>query len=132
MMKLKTHPAQPPSGSSVSKSTLTALLFIVRATEFETELFRGAWVDQLVEWLTLDFSSGQDLRVLRSSPAQWRVYLRLFLLLSPSFCPSIPHALSLSLSKINNSLKKYKRLICSHVSFLDPQSKGELIKDQRE
>ena len=32
-------------------------------------MLRGAWVAQLVKYLTLDFISGHDLEVVRSSPA---------------------------------------------------------------
>ena len=31
-------------------------------------LTRGTWVSQSVEYLTLDFGSGHDLRIVRSSP----------------------------------------------------------------
>ena len=35
---------------------------------FKNKKMRGAWVAQSVEHLTLDFGSGHDLRVVRSSP----------------------------------------------------------------
>jgi len=35
----------------------------------KNSLMRGAWVAQSVRHLTLDFGSGHDLRVMRSSPA---------------------------------------------------------------
>jgi len=44
------------------KDSTKKLLEIIRE-------FRGAWVVQLVKHPTLGFSSGDDLRVMRSSPA---------------------------------------------------------------
>ena len=67
---------------------------------------------QLVKHQTLDFSSGHDLRVLRSSPASRSALSRVFefLFLSPS--PSFPLCeLPLSFSQINKYLKKQKQRI---------------------
>ena len=67
----------------------------------------GAWVAQLVECLTLGFSSGQDLRVLGSSLALVSVLSRESACPSPSaplltrVCTHSPLSLSLSLSQIN-------------------------------
>ena len=67
---------------------------------------------QLFKCLTLDFSSGHGLRVMRSSPASGtmlmeRVCLKFSLL---SLCPysllTLAHVLSLSLSKMNKFFKK--------------------------
>ena len=65
-----------------------------------TNIKRGTWVAQLVKHLTLDFSSGCDLMVLRLSPL-------IGLHVEPawdSLCPS-PTRLFLSL-KINTFLKR--------------------------
>ena len=35
---------------------------------FKEEIKRGTWVAQLVEHLTLDFSSGHDFKVMKLSP----------------------------------------------------------------
>lgn len=35
----------------------------------ETDMFTGAWMSQLVDWLTLDFGSVHDLTVVGWSPA---------------------------------------------------------------
>ena len=40
---------------------------------FKNSRTEGAWVAQSVECLTLDFSSGHDLRVVGSSPASGSV-----------------------------------------------------------
>ena len=37
--------------------------------QMQLKIFRGAWVDQLIEHLTLDFGSDHDLRVVGSSPS---------------------------------------------------------------
>ena len=62
--------------------------------------FSGTWVAQLVEYLTLDFGSGHNLRVMESSSmlgsALSRVHLRFSL--SPSVS-SAAHACSFYLSK---------------------------------
>ena len=66
-------------------------------------LFRGAWVAQSVKCATLDFGSGQDLLVVRSSP-EWgstptvQSLLEIFSLHPPL---SAPPLLTLSLSKLN-------------------------------
>ena len=70
---------------------------------------RSAWVAQLVKRLTLGFSSGHDLRVVRSSPTLGSALSGESL--SPCPCPSpcalsLSHVLSLSLSQINKPLKK--------------------------
>ena len=39
----------------------------------DTEDIKGAWVAQLVKYLTLDFSSDLGLRVVSSSPTLWSV-----------------------------------------------------------
>ena len=70
---------------------------------------RGAWVAQLVKPLTLGFSSGSDLRVVRSSPAepQHGVCLRFSPFLSPS--PSAPPTTyCLSSSQISKYVKSSK------------------------
>ena len=54
--------------------------------------FRGAWVAQLVEHPTLGFSSGHDLKVVRSSPVSGSVLSGESLSLHPSSL----HALSLN------------------------------------
>ena len=64
--------------------------------KLENTNFRGNWVAQLIKCPTLDFSSGQDLRMVRSSPsassAQGGVCLRFSLSFSLS---TLTHALSL-------------------------------------
>ena len=54
----------------------------------------GAWVAQLVKHLTLDFHSGHDLRVVRSSPcwalcSVWNLLVPLSLLLPPDLTFSL-------------------------------------------
>ena len=53
----------------------------------------GAWVAQLVEHLTLDFTSGHDLRVVGMSLGSVQSLLEI---LSGSLCPS-PHSCSFSI-----------------------------------
>ena len=64
-----------------------------------TKRMQGLWVAQSVKHLTLDFSSGHDLRVLRlssrSDSAQWGVCLGFFSL-SLSLCSASPLILFLS------------------------------------
>ena len=78
---------------------------------FKGTILGGTWVSQLVKRPTLDFSSGQDLRVLGFEPCArlctnsvepaWDS-------LSPSLCPSPAPSLVLTLSK-QIKLKKKKR-----------------------
>ena len=44
-------------------------VFFCRYIFLLREMKRGAWVAQLIECLTLDLSSGLDLKVVSSSPA---------------------------------------------------------------
>ena len=70
---------------------------------------RGVWVSQSVKKLTLDFSSGPDIRVVRSSPtpgSALSVVWSLLRILSLSLCSSPPHWLAHS--KINKSLNNNK------------------------
>ena len=64
-------------------------------------LFWGTWVARFIKPLTLDFSSGQDLRVVRLSPsvsmAMHGACLRVSL--SLSLCPSPHHSYTLFLKK---------------------------------
>ena len=63
---------------------------------------------QSVTWPTLDFGSGHDLRVLRSSPASGSALSRESAsVFSVSFCPPTS-ALSLFLSNKHTNLKKKK------------------------
>ena len=70
---------------------------------------RGTWVVQLAKHLTLDFGSGHDLRVMRSSPKSGSTFSMesawdsLSLSLSLSLCPSpYSHILSFFLNFIFN------------------------------
>ena len=64
--------------------------------------YGGGWVAQSFEHPALDFSSGCDPKVMRSSPvSEWR----LLKILSPS-APSLTHACSLSLSLSLSNEKK--------------------------
>ena len=56
-------------------------------TTLETEYFRGTWVTQSVEHLTLDFTLSHNLRVMRSSPSSGFVLSRESTLDSPLRLP---------------------------------------------
>ena len=73
---------------------LTVSLFIKQILYFKKRKVWGTWVAQSVEHLTLGFSWGRDLRVVRWSPASGSAWS---LLRSPS--PSAPVSLSLSQNK---------------------------------
>ena len=68
---------------------------------------RDTWVVRSVEWPTLGFSSGHDLKVMRLEPfvglpAQWGIYLR--------FSLSLPLPLLL-MHTLSNLLKKFMSII---------------------
>ena len=66
---------------------------------FSKELPWGAWVAELIKHLTLDFSSGHDLRVMRSITgvhAKCGSCLRFSVSLSPSAPPHSAHMCSIS------------------------------------
>jgi len=69
---------------------------------------RGAWVAQSVKQLTLDFSSGRDLRVLGSGPASGSA---LSGETASGFSLLCPFSHSLFLSQINKYLKRQKSLL---------------------
>ena len=100
----------------ISDSTvcLPKILLESKAKTYRNKYLRGAWVAQLVEHPTLDFSSGHDLTVCGIQPcvrlcwpsrACLRYSLSLSLYSSPHSCVCM-RTLSLSLSKINRLKKK--------------------------
>ena len=84
---------------------------------------RGAWVAQSVERPTLDFGSGHDLRVVRSSPGLGYSLRRCLLEFHSPFSSSstFPYSCFLFLSlKISKSFKKRRDLILSLNGFKNP------------
>ena len=70
---------------------------------FKKNFFRDAWVAQLVEGLTLGFSSSWDFQVMRLSPESGSV---LSMASASRFSISLSPSCSLSLSQINKILRK--------------------------
>ena len=116
-----------PTELSLETSTLTEDMFCKhKILQTYTEItYRGAWVAQSVNHQTLDFGLGHDLTVCEFKPR-----IRLSALsteltldaLSPS-CSALPMLVfSLSLSKINKTLKKKKE---NHIQTIPTKSKED-------